>query len=297
MSRPRGFIESWRPQKRTQAQLDAVNDILLEYQENLPLTIRQIYYRLIGKGALDKTEKQYKALCEMLGIARRAGRIPMDAIRDDGFTGGYNVYDGHWSVKEFWKNQSRSARAFKFDRQKEQSKIIVVLCEAGGMVPQLERVAEPYSVTVKSSGGFDSITVKHQIGQQWGQYRPVTILHIGDYDPSGECMFDALQEDCTAFAEHYGNTLDFVRIAVTPRQIIDYDLETAPPKDSSHQSKKRMTQTTQAEALDPATLANILRSEIESRLNMDNFRLIGETETDARAGIIQQMQACGVYFE
>lgn len=297
MSRPRGFIESWKPQKKTVAQLEAVDKILIEYREHLPLTIRQIYYRLVGKGIIGKTEKQYRSLCEMLGTARRAQRIPMCSIRDDGFSGGYAVRSGFWDVSEFWEEQMDNARFYKKDKQQNQDRIIVVLCEAGGMVPQLERVASPYSVTVKSSGGFDSITVKHQIGQQWGKRCTATILHIGDYDPSGECMFDALKEDCTAFAEYYGNSLEFVRIAATEQQIKDYKLETTPPKEGSHQDKKRMTETVQAESLDPATLAKILRHEIESRIDLDIFRLDGKAEIEEREMIISQMQSFSVYSE
>ena len=48
MPRPRGFID-WRPQKRTRVLLDAVLEVLAEYAEQLPLTIRQIFYRLVGR--------------------------------------------------------------------------------------------------------------------------------------------------------------------------------------------------------------------------------------------------------
>lgn len=297
MSRPRGFIDSWRPQKKTIIKLEAVETILDEYSLYLPLTIRQIFYRLVGKSIIGKTDKEYKNLCEMLGMARRSRRISMDVIRDDSFAGGYNVYDGYWDIDGFYNDISDSARAYKRDRQQKQDRIIVVLCEAGGMVPQLERVTRDYSVTVKSSGGFDSLTVKHSIGKLWGIYRPVTVLHIGDYDPSGECMFDALSEDSSAFADYYGNRIEFIRVAATAEQISRYELATKPPTESTHQKKKGMTETVQAESLDPATLASILRNEIESRMDVTNFRLVEETETSERSSIISNLQNSGIYRE
>jgi hypothetical protein len=49
----------------------------------LPLTIRQIFYRLVGVHDYEKTERGYKRLCEHLNRARRARIVAMDAIRDD----------------------------------------------------------------------------------------------------------------------------------------------------------------------------------------------------------------------
>lgn len=157
------------------------------------------------------------------------------------------------------------------------------------MVPQLERVAREYGVLVKSSGGFDSVTVKHGIGRRFGG---TTILHVGDYDASGECMlFDALAEDTRAFAHHYGEPLEFVRLAVTPDQIQRYNLPTAPPKKSSHQAKKRLTETTQAEAFDPATLAILIEVGIESRIDMDIYRQVVEAERQERTQLIAHLEA------
>jgi hypothetical protein len=45
MSRPRGFAD-WRPQRPTVERLAAIREILDEYQDYLPLTIRQVFYRL-----------------------------------------------------------------------------------------------------------------------------------------------------------------------------------------------------------------------------------------------------------
>src|SRR5215831_15979847 len=46
-TRVRGFAP-WSPEKATLALLDQVQGILDEYADHLPLTIRQIFYRLVG---------------------------------------------------------------------------------------------------------------------------------------------------------------------------------------------------------------------------------------------------------
>jgi hypothetical protein len=283
MSRPRGFTD-WRPQRRTQARLEAVLEILEHYRDHLPLTLRQIFYRLVGTDQIEKQETQYANLCELINRARRGRIIPMDAIRDDGFIGGMGNRLGYLDAEEFIQDVREQAESYTRDRQEGQDRRLVLFCEAGGMVPQLERVASPYGVPVKSSGGFDSTTVKHAIAKAW-RHGPVTVLHVGDFDPSGECMFDALSEDVRAFSRAFGGNVEFIRLAVTQEHIALHHLPTAPPKQSSHQTKKRMQVTTQAEALDPVELASIVRDGIVNRMDMAIYRQAVETEQTEREAL------------
>jgi hypothetical protein len=46
-TRPRGFVP-WSPQARTLALIARVQAVLGEYEDHLPLTLRQIFYRLVG---------------------------------------------------------------------------------------------------------------------------------------------------------------------------------------------------------------------------------------------------------
>src|SRR6266487_1486294 len=81
-TRVRGFAP-WSPKADTLALLDQVRGVLDEYEDYLPLTIRQIFYRLVGAHEYEKTERAYQRLIEHLNRARRARMIPMSAIRDD----------------------------------------------------------------------------------------------------------------------------------------------------------------------------------------------------------------------
>jgi hypothetical protein len=93
--RPRGFITDWVPRDKSRRLVDLIDGVLAEYRQQLPLTIRQIFYRLVGRHAYPKTERGYKNLVELLSKARRARLIPWSAIGDDGFTAyGATFYDG-----------------------------------------------------------------------------------------------------------------------------------------------------------------------------------------------------------
>lgn len=263
MNRPRGFID-WKPQKKTMLLVNAILEVIEEYRAQLPLTLRQIFYRLVVKNALDKTEKGYSRLCEVANKARRAEMIDMEDIRDDGFNRNEPAtMTSARDVVSIWNNDL-SVR--QFDRQAGQDRRIAVWCEANGMVPMLYRITQKYGVPVFSSGGFDSLTSKHEMASRMVG-RNYEVLHIGDYDPSGVHVFFSLSEDVNAFA---GHDVGFTRIAVTPDQIDQWHLPTAPPKQTD---RRRFddSRTVQAEAIAPDVLVQFLEDEITSRIDLDVY--------------------------
>ena len=258
-TRVRGFAD-WKPDKRSLALLEKVKAVLDEYKAQQPLTLQQIYYRLIGAHGYPKDFLALKRLGERLNRARRAGLIPMDAIRDDGSV---KSYPSSWrDAQEYLEFVRRRAAKLQLDRLEGQPKRLIVMCEAGGMVPQLERVAHPFGVPVLSSGGFDSTTERHNLAQEIADDgRPTEVLQVGDYDQSGAHVFIALMEDVEAFAQKLGGSVEFTRIAVTPKQIRDLKLETQPKKVSDNRAFGS-ERSCQAEAIPPDVLAQIVHDAI-----------------------------------
>ena len=69
------------------------------------------------------------------------------------------------------------------------------------MVPQLARAVGDYGVTVYSSGGFDSVTLKYEAAVRIAERDvPTVVLHVGDLDRSGLSLAQAAAEDVEAFA-------------------------------------------------------------------------------------------------
>lgn len=113
--------------------------------------------------------------------------------------------------------QEAAFNHFRLDRDEGQETKLIVWCEAAGMRPQLECVADGYGVLVFSSGGFDSLTEKHRFAEQVARSeRPVEVLSVGDLDVSGAHMPLALSEDVQAFVDELGGSATFTRLAVTP---------------------------------------------------------------------------------
>lgn len=286
-TRPRGFAP-WRPRKNSELLVQAVNDVLAEYSQQLPLTIRQIFYRLIGTGCIGKTEKAYGNLCELVNRARRAHLIDMESFRDDGFR--QTRLDCFNSLDDAVSVYRSHAASISMDRQQGQARRLMVWCEAGGMQPMLERVCSPYGVTVSTSGGFDSTTTKHSTGKKLAEMGCVEVLHVGDLDPSGLCVFSSLDEDVQAFTHHYGGQVEFTRLAVTPEQQQQYNLETAPPK-ATDKRGDFTGETVQAEALPPDVLLDIVERAIIERFDMTLYRQVLEAEAKLRSDVVNALEA------
>ena len=288
-TRLRGFAP-YHPKPDALALIEATRAVLDEYRAHLPLTLRQVYYRHVSAGIVGKTERDYGRLCEVLGRARRARLLTMSAFRDDGFR--HDDPPG-WDDAEAVTDAVRSTvEGFTLDRQAGQDVRLLLWCEAQGMVPQLQRAAHPYSVPVLSSGGFDSITAKHaQAREIAGDERLTIVLHVGDHDPSGVHLYGSLDEDVRAFVDGYGGWCEFERLAVTPEHVERYGLPQAPPKATDRRAFTGLT--TQAEALDPARLADIVREAIEERQDAETRRAVIAREHDERERLRERFGLAG----
>jgi hypothetical protein len=253
---------------------------LNEYAAHLPLTVRQVFYRLVGVHGYDKTEQAYARLCELLNRARRAGFIRFDAIRDDGITLAKPIA---WTdAGEFVHDCIAHAEQFRLDRQKGQPVRLMFAVEAAGMLPQVRRLADPFGIAVHSSGGFDSVTAKYELAHALGQWPRVEVLHIGDHDPSGVHLYTSMAEDVQTIAHDLGlgSEIRFSRLAVTPAQITELSLSTAPPKPTDQRSFTG--ETVQCEAIAPDVLADIIRAAIEYRFDAAAYASVRQEEEEAR---------------
>ncbi|MGW3745585.1 hypothetical protein ACWD62_34715 [Streptomyces sp. NPDC005146] len=140
---------------------------------------------------LAKTLRDYKRLGEYVGMARRSGRIPWSAMRDDkqvaaeappSFTG----------TEHFWRTVDAIARDYRVDRQHGQLVWLELWSETEGMIPQLARVGEEFGISCYSGGGFGGLAGKHDAAERAiADGKRTCILHIGDYDASGEWILTA----------------------------------------------------------------------------------------------------------
>jgi hypothetical protein len=273
--RPRGPIADWRPRPSTRALIADVLAILDEFRDYWPLSVRAVYYRLLGTGRYAKGARLADRVSEHVSNARRAGVIEWEAIAD---STAERLGSRSWSDERDWLDDARSwAEDFRLDRQDGQQQRLLVWCEAKGMAPMLSGAADEYGIDVLSGSGYDSTTIRHEVGEStWELDVPLVVLHVGDLDPDGRAIYHAAAEDVIAWAEAGGGEAEFVRLAVTPEQVAALDL----PDDPTHAGW------VQAEAIAPDQMTALVREAIAARLDEDVFASMSAEEKRQRSRLL-----------
>jgi len=97
----------------------------------------------------------------------------------------------------------------------------------------------PRSRPASGSSRRASLTFKHGFAVEVSKSdRPFEVLHVGDHDPSGGHMFVTMKEDVEAFVSDLGGRVTFTRVAVTPAQVAQYALPTAPPQPAARGARR-----------------------------------------------------------
>jgi hypothetical protein len=300
----KGYYPQWRPQTKTRVLLKQVDEVFENYADQLPLTLRQVFYILVANYGYEKTERAYGRLGNHLNMARRAGWIRFDYLRDDslhGFFGGdYENEDG------FWSDVRQRAKNFTLDKLANQDYKLRVHCEAVGMLPQLRRVCRPFSIPVYSCSGFDSLSVKYDLKEEIVEAKTyegksTVILHLGDCDPSGASIFkDGMAADVLGFLEQdfagapYWSPDEiaiFERVAMLPQQAERLEVPSAPAKPTDSRSKKwGDAPTYQLEAMPPDVLAQYLERAIYDWVDIAQLEEDQETEVEKRTKVLNDLR-------
>lgn len=300
--RPKGYID-WRPNDKWEPILDNVKSVLRENQTYAPgssLTVRQIFYALVGQYGFDKTEQAYNNLAEMLVKARRARLVSFNEIIDIGGTTGGGGH-GYANLDRFLRGLGSWATYYDRDQFQAQPFHILAFCEAEGLVNTAGEMFGKYGVKLTGTGGFASLTVNHTLAMDIVRRdKPTIFMHLGDFDPSGVSIFESMSQDIGAFvADELGVDFDEetgetecdddepgfrpVRIGLLPEHIDRWSLESAPPKKSDSRSANWVGETTQLEALKNPQLRSIIDEAIEPIIDWDQVatqQAIGEREDE-----------------
>jgi hypothetical protein len=261
-ARPKGRAP-WRPQRASRELLAKVQEVLDTYADQLPLTQRQVYYRLLGTTVLPKGPTAEGRLKNVLNRGRRSGMIPWEALREER-TDERDAW-GWTSVAAWWDDTADAAEGFALRADTGQAEAVEVWCETAGMAPQLARVAGDYGANVIGLAGDPPVGWRYDAAERIaGRDRPTRVLLIGDLDSSGLSILDSTWADVEAFLERWPDARATpVVVAVTAEQVERLELPTAPGNPEDDKGGV-MAATVQAEAIAPDQLAAILRDALEA---------------------------------
>jgi hypothetical protein len=187
--------------------LAIINGIIREYQaQGLVLTLRQLYYQLVSRDVIPNKLSEYAKLSTLLKEGRMAGIVDWEAI-EDRLRVPYTPasWDSPADIMDTVINQ------YKKPRMAGQDNYLEVWVEKDALSGVLKRVTSKYHVPILVNRGYSSASAmfdsynRFRTALQAGQ--AVTVLYLGDYDPSGVDMirdiYDRPLEMLVAMAEEF----------------------------------------------------------------------------------------------
>jgi len=212
--------------RKTQRIINHAFAALTEYN---PMTVRQVYYRLVATQIIANTRTQYKALCRALVAARQEGTIPWHWIEDRlrrprsvpmwDSVSQYAYSARRWYRRNVWTDQPR---------------LVEVWLEKDALSAIFEGILRPFGVTLNVGRGYDSWTSIQQAARRYRDWNDqADILYFGDFDPSGRDMVRSLGDRISFF----GTWPNLKICAILKSDIEDYDL----PPDFTKSTDSRQT--------------------------------------------------------
>jgi len=260
--------------KANKERLDTINGIIEEYQaDGYVLTLRQLYYQLVSRDIIPNKQSEYSKLSTLLKEGRMAGIVDWDAIEDRlRKPDKPSSFDSPQDILEACINQ------YELPRMEGQDIYLEVWVEKDALSGVLKRVTEKYHVPILVNRGYSSASAMYDSFMRFvrnGAYkeRPVKVLYLGDYDPSGLDMIRDIRERTIEFQEGYndGTLVEQMQfsvepIALTREQIEQYNPPPNPAKVTDPRAKdfiKKHGRTSwEVDALSPEVLNALLRDAI-----------------------------------
>ena len=221
--------------------IELVNDIIRAYQQqDLTLTLRQLYYQMVAMDHIQNNKKEYDNLGRLIGSARMSGLVSWEAI-----------VDRTRSIDEpaVWSNPASvlqsALHSYNTDLWKTQPIRLEVWVEKEALAQVMERACEEYNVPFMACRGYMSLSAIHETVLRFIDHinngQQVIIVHLGDHDPSGIDMsrdnFDRIKD---MLEYHFGSrttekNFDLLRIALNYDQVQVYN----PPPNFTKMSDSR----------------------------------------------------------
>lgn len=283
----------------TRAIIRQANDIIAEYSRaGFQLTLRQLYYQFVARDLIPNKQTEYKRLGEILNDARLAGLVDWDAIIDR---------TRNLETLAAWQTPtsilSAVAQQYREPVWDDQPHYVEVWIEKDALIGVIEGVCEELRVPYFACRGYTSQSEMWAAGRRFREKidsgQNVTVIHLGDHDPSGIQMSEDNQNRLLMFAhdecteeytedEHVADAFELRRVALNMDQVRRYNPPPNPAKetDSRIDGYRRRFGTNSSwelDALDPRVIADLIRSEVTSIIDDEKWEASMKKEAENRS--------------
>jgi hypothetical protein len=273
-------------QQRTQSIVEHAREVLEGYH---PMSLRQVYYRLVAQQIIPNTIASYRSLSGFLVNARRDGIIPWEWLEDRtrvarSSDGSYDSladfarFIQYYYSRDFWSTQEKQVEVWE-----EKDALSGVFSDA----------LAPYRVTYNIGKGFDGWDSIYKASRRYGTGENVTVLYFGDFDPSGEEMCTSLKKRLAEL----GSYPTIQKIALTKADVVRYDLPYDPAKVKDPRRDKFVEQhgdmSVELDALPPDILQARIVEEVEKYVDKDALAAVKALEQEERKQIVEVLKPLG----
>lgn len=234
-----------------------------ELAKGWPMTLRQVYYRLVSRQVIENNRSQYQAVSNALVYGRQEGLIPWEWIEDRlrrprGIS--------------MWEDLASFTRdvlpAYHRDVWDTQPGYVEVWLEKDALSGIFEAELRRYGVTLNVGRGYDGWSSIRNAAERFDDGDGVAVLYFGDFDPSGEDMARSLA-DRLAF---FDCRPEIIKCALVFEDIEAYHLPPDFTKASDTRSGAFVAKwgnvAVELDALPADVLRERLVDEVESRLDL-----------------------------
>jgi hypothetical protein len=245
---------------RARASVDLIKAMYEAAEAAQPITGRGIGYKLfVAKLIASVGRADMQRVYRLLRQAREEGTIPWNWIVDE---------TRQLERVATWDDPAAFARdtvlSYRRDFWNEQPHRVVLASEKGTVRGVLRPVLDELGVGFLALHGFSSATVVHDLAMD-DDGRPLIVLYVGDYDPSGMYMSEA--DLPKRLKEYDGEHVQLRRIALKQEQTAGLLSFPASDKRGDKRYKWFVSNYGQRcwelDAMDPNVLRDIVEAEIK----------------------------------
>lgn len=272
---------------KTTALIDEANEILAAES---PMTLRQLFYRLVSSSAINNDKRSYTALCRVMTKARKDGRIDFDHMVDRSRPT-YTPY-----VFDDPQDYARSIKSsYRKDYWLSQSWYVEIWTEKDSISGSIEPITDELGITVRVGRGYLSTTRKYEIARHFmhgrGKDKSIQVFYLGDFDPSGM----DLEKDAVAEIRKHGAQFNIDRLAIHHADIARFNLPPLRVKDDDSRSKnfKRShgNKCVELDALPVEELRRRIRESVSALIDHERWDRAVAVEKVEIASILEGMKS------